>query len=169
MKRGWKIALVVVGATVVGAGAFAAGKAVAQGGPGGGPGGMPFGGPGMMAQGFGPGGPGMMREGEGRGRGPGMMREGFGHGEGHGWRGGHMQGGPGRFGMTRFDKNLTPDEVRRIVDGFLLWRGERQLKAGTVEAGEGNWINFAVVTADNGGFVARFAMDKNTGRVRRLH
>jgi len=180
MNHKWKVTLGVLGIAVLASGAFMAGKAAAFGAPfgarmshyhsggfGGGFGGGDVDGGLMMLAQSGPSGPAAgPGAGPGAERGPGPMGWRGGH-HGHGFRGG-MQGGPGRFGMMRTDKNLTPDEVRKIAEGFLLWRGERQLRVGAVEPGEGDWINLSVVTADNGGFVLRLAMDKNTGRIRRI-
>jgi len=176
MNRWIKVALLAGGLATAGLVGYGAGRvgAYAQGGPG------PGMGPGMMMgeggpRGDGPGwyrgdGPGWAR-GDGprwqRGDGPGWHRgERGGHGREYGRHGG--MGGPfGRFFINRDNKNLTNDEVRKIAEAGLLWFGERSWRIGEVKDAGPGMAEFTLTT-DNGGVIARFTMDRNTGRVRRV-
>jgi hypothetical protein len=70
------------------------------------------------------------------------------------------------FGF-RQDKALTPDEVRRIAEGFLLFLGERDWRVVDVAEGTDNTVTFGVAPREGVAFM-RFAMDRRTGRVRRI-
>ena len=97
-------------------------------------------GPGMMSQGMGPGtmmGPGMM----GRGMGPGMM-------------------GPG--GVAALPKDLSPDDVRHMLEHQLTWQGNPNLKLGKVEEKDADTIVAEIVTAD-GSLVQRLQVNRHTG------
>jgi hypothetical protein len=65
------------------------------------------------------------------------------------------------------DKQLTPADVQKIAEGFLLWQGNRDWKVTQVTAGPDGKIGFAFATSD-GGVVARFTMDSKTGRLARV-
>jgi hypothetical protein len=65
------------------------------------------------------------------------------------------------------DKQLTPAEVQKIAEAFLLWQGNRDWKVTQVSAGADGKIGFAFATAD-GGVIARFTMDSKTGRLARV-
>jgi len=125
-------------------------------GPGGG---MGYGmhGPGMM--GYGMHGPGMMGPGM---HGPGMMGPGYGMGPG-------MMGqgyGPGRaFGGPARDRDLSTDDVRKLFEGRLAWRGNDRLKVGDVKEADGAIIA-DIVTVD-GSLVERFKVDPDTGYMQR--
>ena len=106
----------------------------------------------------GPGGP--MGPGFGRPMHPGMMGMGR-----------HMGGEPG-MGMRPFgliypqaDRKLSPADVQKIAEAFLLWNGNHTWKV-TEVAPAGDVIGFALSTPD-GSVIARFTMDPRTGRVRR--
>ena len=182
--------------TLIGAGlalALAAGvgaysyTAVAQGGPGYGPGWMmgggygpghmrgPGGGPGAGQwncpafgqndeQGSGPAG----RQGEGYG--PGYhMRGGYGPGMmgSNGYGPGMMQGyGPGydRRGDVQGNQtlNLSTDDVKGRMERWLNWRGNARLKVGEVKEKDADTITAEVVTKDNS-LVQRFIIDRHTG------
>jgi len=182
--------------TLIGAGlalALAAGvgaysyTAVAQGGPGYGPGWMMGGGygPGHMRgpggapgagqwncpafgqndeQGSGPAG----RQGEGYG--PGYhMRGGYGPGMmgSNGYGPGMMQGyGPGydRRGDVQGNQtlNLSTDDVKGRMERWLNWRGNARLKVGEVKEKDADTITADVVTKDNS-LVQRFIIDRHTG------
>jgi hypothetical protein len=159
MSRVLKVVLVAGGLATAGLVGYGAGSigAFAQGGPGAGMG--PGGGPGMMMErGSGPTGPGAWRDGPGRGE----------QGE-RGWhRGEHRHGGPfGRFFINRDNKNLTNDEVRKIAEAGLLWFGERNWRIGEVTDAGSRAARFTLTT-ENGGVIATFEMDRDTGRVRRV-
>ena len=182
--------------TLIGAGlalALAAGvgaysyTAVAQGGPGYGPGWMmgggygpghmrgPGGGPGAGQwncpafgqndeQGSGPAG----RQGEGYG--PGYhMRGGYGPGMmgSNGYGPGMMQGyGPGydRRGDVQGNQtlNLSTDDVKGRMERWLNWRGNARLKVGEVKEKDADTITADVVTKDNS-LVQRLIIDRHTG------
>ena len=65
------------------------------------------------------------------------------------------------------DRHLTPPDVQKIAEGFLLWNGNHTWKVVDVAASADNQIGFALATAD-GSVIARFNMDAKTGRVTRL-
>jgi len=156
MNRWIKVTLVAGGLASAGLVGYGAGKlgAHAQGGPGPGPG--------MMMGEGGPRGPG-----GGPGGGPGWQRgDGPGHGGEHGRHGG-MGGMMGRFFINRDNKNLTNDDVRKIAEAGLLWFGERNWRIGEVKDAGSRTAEFTL-TAENGGVIARFTMDRDTGRVRRI-
>jgi hypothetical protein len=79
----------------------------------------------------------------------------------------------GRMGMgigTMMGRRLTTrkldaSEVKRIIDGRLAWRGNKRLKVGTVTEKDDNTVIAEVVTVD-GSLVAKFAVDRTTGRMR---
>lgn len=107
--------------------------------PGRGPMGGPMGGPGMGPMG-----------------GPGM------HHHGH-----HGRGPMGGLIYPREDKQLTAAEVQRIAEAYLLWQGERSWKIVNVREAANNTVEFAVATAE-GSVIARFSVDRKTGRPRRI-
>jgi hypothetical protein len=65
------------------------------------------------------------------------------------------------------DKQLTPADVQKIAEAFLLWQGNRDWKVTQVTAGPDGKIGFAFATAE-GGVIARFTMDSKTGRLARV-
>lgn len=158
MSRTLKVILVAGGLATAGLVGYGAGSmgAFAQGGPGTGPGG----GPGMMME-RGPDGP----------MGPRGWRDGAGRGERgeRGWhRHRHHRGGPfGGFFINRDNKNLTNDDVKKIAEAGLLWFGERNWRIGEV-SDAGPSARFALTT-ENGGVIATFEMNRDTGRVRRVN
>lgn len=164
MSRILKVVLVAGGLATAGLAGYAAGSmgAWAQGGPGAGmgPGMGPGGGSGMMME-RGPDGP----------MGPGAWRDGPRRGERgeRGWhRHGHDRGGPfGGFFINRDNKNLTNDDVKKIAEAGLLWFGERNWRIGEVTDGGSRTARFTLTT-ENGGVIATFEMDRDTGRVRRV-
>lgn len=155
MNRVIKVTVLAAGLATAGLVGYGAGKmgAHAQGGP-------PAMGQGMMGQGMGQGmGPGMMGE-----RGPGARMDGMrGEHRGMGRHGGPFAG----FFINRDNKNLTNDDVRKIAEAGLLWFGERNWRIGEVKDAGSRTAEFALTT-ENGGVIARFTMDRDTGRVRRI-
>jgi hypothetical protein len=118
------------------------------------------------APGAGPGGPppppGMPR--------PGMEgRPGWGRGPMQGWQHRPMWHRAAMFGLFFHpaDKQLTPADVQKIAEAFLLWQGNRDWKVTQVAAGPDGKIGFAFATSD-GGVIARFTMDSKTGRLARV-
>ena len=153
MNRLGKTILVAGALATAGLVGYGAGRVEAWAQPGMGPGMGPGQGPGMMAER----GPAPRWDGPrgdwGRGHHPGEAR-----GEG-----GLLRG----FFINRDNKNLSEEEVRRIAEAALLWFGERNWRIGEVKALGAREAEIAVTTAD-GGVIARFAMDRDTGRVRRI-
>ena len=129
-------------------------------------------GPGMISPGMGHG-YGMMGRGMGQGhgmsQGHGMM--GQGHGKGHGYgmmgRGGKSGCGPGAMGGSSVDKELSVEDVTKILEGRLAWRGNDRLKVGKVEEKDENTIIAEIVTVDDS-LVKRVEFDRKTGRHRRI-
>lgn len=122
---------------------------------------------GALAQpGMGPGqGPGMMAE-----RGPGPRWDGPRGEWGRGHHRGEARGERGLlrgFFINRDNKNLSDEEVRKIAEAALLWLGERNWRIGEVKPLGAREAEIAVTTAE-GGVIARFVMDRDTGRVRRI-
>jgi len=96
-----------------------------------------------------------------------------------GWRMGPHDGGPWmhREAMMHHlrtfallyrpdDRHLTPADVQKIAEGFLLWNGNHTWKVTDVAQGAGSAINFSLATPD-GAVIAQFSMDSKTGRVTR--
>jgi len=161
MNRSIRMTLLAGALATAGLAGYGAGKlgAHAQGGPGMDPG-MMMGEGGPRGPGGGPGGPAWQR-----GDGPPhwrMAERGRGV-KGHGDIGGMM----GRFFINRDNKNLTNDEVRKIAEAGLLWFGERNWRIGEVRDAGSRTAEFTLVT-ENGGVIARFTMDRDTGRIRRI-
>mgnify|MGYP003700410161 CR=1 FL=1 len=140
--------------------------------------------PGMMGQGMGPGmkqgpcpmgGQGMM-QGRGMmgGQGPGMMGGGHGMMHGQGMMGGQGPGmimgqgmGPGMMGgagMMALRQDLTVDDVRHILGHHIEWRGNPNLKLGTVEETDEDTITAEIVTQDDS-LVRRLEIDRHTGQM----
>jgi hypothetical protein len=159
MSRILKVMLVAGGLATAGLVGYGAGSmgAFAQGGPGpgAGMGPGPGGGPGMMMErGDGPRGPWAERRGERGERGE------------RGWQ--RHRGGPfAGFFINRDNKNLSNDDVKKIAEAGLLWFGERNWRIGDVTDAGSRTARFTLTT-DNGGVIATFEMDRNTGRVRRV-
>ncbi|MGD0429757.1 MAG: hypothetical protein ABSA58_01580 [Acetobacteraceae bacterium] len=60
------------------------------------------------------------------------------------------------------DRHLTPPDVQKIVEGFLLWNGNHTWKVMNVKA-DGDAIAFDLATGD-GSVIAHYTMDPKTGR-----
>ena len=131
-------------------------------------------GPGIMGPGMGHG-YGMMGYGRGMGHGYGMMGHGHGMSQGHGMGHGHgMMGrggksgcGPGAMGGSSVDKELGVEDVTKILEGRLAWRGNDRLKVGKVEEKDEKTIIAEIVTVDDS-LVKRLEFDRRTGRHRRI-
>ncbi len=93
---------------------------------------------------------------------------------GHGLHGPGGPGGPGMIGMMRnfalvypqADRNLTPADVQKIAEAFLLWHGNHTWKVTEVAPAADGTIGFALTTQE-GSVIARFTMDPHTGRLTR--
>ena len=84
----------------------------------------------------------------------------------HHWRGMGPGGGPFALIYRPEDRHLTPPEVQKIAEAVLLWNGNRTWKVTEVAEAPDNTVAFAFATQD-GSVVARFKMDRKTGRVTR--
>lgn len=91
----------------------------------------------------------------------------------HAWmqrmRGPHMEGpGFGTFALVyrQQDRQLSPADVQKIAEAFLLWHGNHSWKIVDVAAAPDGPIGFAVATPE-GSVIARFTMDPHTGKVTR--
>lgn len=91
---------------------------------------------------------------------------------------GPMHGGMEHGGMHRHwrrgalivpaeDRKLTGADVQKIAEAFLLWNGNHDWKVTQVSDAEGDGIGFAYATP-SGDVIARFRMDRRTGRVERV-
>ena len=64
------------------------------------------------------------------------------------------------------DRNLTPPDVQKIAEAFLLWRGNHTWKVVEVAPAADGGIGFALATQE-GSVIARFTMDPHSARVTR--
>ena len=87
---------------------------------------------------------------------------------GHEQRADHARWAPRSFALVyrAEDRQLTPQDVQKIAEGFLLWNGNHSWKVIDVAAAPDGTIGFAFATQD-GGVIARFTMDPHTARVTR--
>ena len=65
------------------------------------------------------------------------------------------------------DRNLSGADVQKIAEAFLLVNGNHTWKVADVKEEDGDRVTFSLTTAE-GGQIARFAMDRHTGRPERL-
>ena len=92
-----------------------------------------------------------------------------------GW--GHGPGGPMRRGAgmmrafalvyTQPDRALSPADVQKIAEAFLLWHGNHAWKVTDVTAQADGAIMFSMTSAD-GAVIAKFTMDPHTARIQRV-
>ncbi|HEY7578066.1 MAG TPA: hypothetical protein VH855_10755 [Acetobacteraceae bacterium] len=89
---------------------------------------------------------------------------------GHEWqeRGGMMQR-LRTFALVypQQDRKLTPPDVQKIAEAFLLWHGNHDWKVIDVAPTPDGPIGFALATQD-GSVIARFTMDPHSARVERV-
>jgi hypothetical protein len=87
----------------------------------------------------------------------------------HHWRDAHGLMAPGTFALVfrQADRNLSPADVQKIVEAFLLWRGNHAWKVVDAAATSQGAIGFALATQE-GSVIARFTMDPHSGRVSRV-
>ena len=64
------------------------------------------------------------------------------------------------------DRELTPPDVQKIAEAFLLWRGNHSWKVVDVAPAADGGIGFALATQE-GSVIARFTMDPHSARVTR--
>ena len=96
------------------------------------------------------------------------------------WGRGMMRGGPegppgppGPGMMRNFalvypqaDRKLTPPDVQKIAEAFLLWHGNHTWKVVDVAPTSDGPIAFSIATPE-GSVIARFTMDPRTGKLNR--
>jgi len=63
------------------------------------------------------------------------------------------------------DRKLTPPDVQKIAEAFLLWNGNHTWKVANVAA-DGDAIGFDLATPE-GSVIARYTMDPKTAHVTR--
>ena len=85
-----------------------------------------------------------------------------------GQRGGWM-GRPRTFALIypQEDRKLTPPDVQKIAEAFLLWHGNHSWKVVEVAPTADGAIGFALATQEGSAVIARFTMDPHTARVTR--
>ena len=135
-------------------------------------------GPGMTPQ-WGYGGGYGCGQGMHHGYGPGM-HHGYGPGMHQGWGPGTYQGwAPGMYvgwgpvmyqgwgpqtqgGQAEADRNLTVDEVRKMLEQDLAQGGNPRLKVGSVSERDADWIVAEILTVDDS-LVQRLEVDRHSG------
>jgi hypothetical protein len=65
------------------------------------------------------------------------------------------------------DRNLSPADVQKIAEAFLLFRGNHTWKVTGVGPAADGQIGFSLATAE-GSVVAKFTMDPHTGKLNRV-
>lgn len=78
-------------------------------------------------------------------------------------------GGPRVFALVyrQQDRQLSPADVQKIAEAFLLWNGNHTWKVANVAAMSDGLIGFSLTTQE-GSVVARFTMDPHTARIIRI-
>jgi hypothetical protein len=64
------------------------------------------------------------------------------------------------------DKQLSAADVQKIAEAFLLWHGNHSWKVVGL-SDDGDRVVFSIATTQNAA-VARFAMNKHSGKIQRL-
>ena len=67
---------------------------------------------------------------------------------------------------TQQDRKLTPPDVQKIAEAFLLWHGNHTWKVVNVAPAADGSIGFSLATQE-GSVIASFTMDPHSGRVDR--
>jgi len=85
----------------------------------------------------------------------------------------HGQDGRGPMGPRTFsliyrqaDRQLTPPDVQKIAEAFLLWNGNHAWKVVDVKQNPDGAIGFSLATQE-GSIIANFTMDPHTARITR--
>jgi len=105
--------------------------------------------------------------------GPGMAAPGWQRGGQMAWMHRFREGrgpiAPGTFALVfrQADRNLSPPDVQKIAEAFLLWRGNHTWKVVDAAAASDGAIGFSLATQE-GSVIAKFTMDPHTGRVTRV-
>jgi hypothetical protein len=91
-------------------------------------------------------------------------------GGGHEWREHEGRGlmSPRTFALVyrQEDRKLTPPDVQKIAEAFLLWNGNHSWKVVEVAPAPDGAIGFGLATQE-GSVIAHFTMDPHSGRVTR--
>ena len=67
----------------------------------------------------------------------------------------------------REDRALTPPDVQKIAEAFLLWNGNHTWKVVDTATTSDGQIGFSLATAD-GSVIAKFTMDPHTAKLTRI-
>jgi hypothetical protein len=88
--------------------------------------------------------------------------------DGHGMHGGPI-GGMRAFALVfrQQDRALSPADVQKIAEAFLLWNGNHTWKVADVAATADGLVGFSLTTAE-GSLIAKFTMDPHTARIVRV-
>jgi hypothetical protein len=80
----------------------------------------------------------------------------------------HGPAAPGTFALIhrQQDRQLSPADVQKIAEAFLLWNGNHNWKVIDVAPAADGTVAFAIATPE-GSVIARFTMDPHSGRVTR--
>jgi hypothetical protein len=76
---------------------------------------------------------------------------------------------PGTFSLfdRRADKHLSAADVQQIAQALLLWNGNHEWKVVDVQEAPNHEVSFAYATV-GGSVIARFQMNRDTGRITRV-
>jgi hypothetical protein len=88
--------------------------------------------------------------------------------DGAGWR--HREGGMLRNFALIYrapDRQLSPADVQKIAEAFLLWNGNHTWKVTDVAATDAGPIGFSLSTPE-GSVVAKFTIDPHTAKLERV-
>lgn len=88
--------------------------------------------------------------------GSGKMGGGIGHGMGHGM----MMGG--HYGGQNIDRNLSAEDVRKVLEGHFAWMGHKRLKVGNIKKQDDGTLLANIDTVD-GSLVMRMEVDPKSG------
>jgi hypothetical protein len=90
----------------------------------------------------------------------------------HGWQAMHRHGPA--MGMRAFaliyrqkDRALSPADVQKIAEAFLLWNGNHTWKVANAAATADGLVAFDL-TAPDGSVIAKFTMDPHTAKIARV-
>ncbi|WP_428533332.1 hypothetical protein [Rhodopila sp.] len=87
--------------------------------------------------------------------------------EGRAWMHHHQGMRPFALIYRQPDRELSPADVQKIVEGFLLWNGNHAWKVTDVAPTTDGPIGFSLATPD-GSVVAKFTMDPHSGQIARV-
>jgi hypothetical protein len=85
------------------------------------------------------------------------------------WRHAHRWFNPNTFALVYRapDRNLTPADVQKVAEAFLLFRGNHTWKVTNVALTADGDVGFSLTTPE-GSVIAKFTMNPHTGRVARV-